>query len=419
LVYRAPATTTLSAPIPAISVGLSSPVTGFVTSNVRELGEHITIAARGGIGSTPAFECPDIPATVRSALTLPTNSPDARAQDVSTMGACRDTFIKQGADLASYGSTDEALDVRDLAWALKLRSVNIEAASSDTLTAFKIAAVAPGLVRAFVLEDVVPPGRYSLDGAIDNGRHAFAHYAAACAAQPACKRVHPDLQASLAQLYSTLQANPATIPVTDPTDPTKPPIPLLLDGDGIVREAVIGLQDPFAVPLLASVLDPPQLSIAAQYEATAIRSAQDLSTTILRPCIDTASKVNRLQLQAEADAAPMYSSLQPPYQIEICMAITQRLRAQPTVLPSTPPGVPTLILGGELNSGSSRQWAEDTARSFGNATVVMVPNLTIDPIGNGPPCVAQLRLDFLRHPQQRPHAQACIASIPPVQFAGT
>jgi hypothetical protein len=77
-----------------------------------------------------------------------------------------------------------------------------------------------------------------------------------------------------------------------------------------------------------------------------------------------------------------------------------------------------LILEGTLDPFTSPDWAQATARSFGQAAVVQLPHLG-DVSLTGNPCVTNLRSRFLADPEHRVDPRACYDQIGEIQFSGT
>jgi pimeloyl-ACP methyl ester carboxylesterase len=90
------------------------------------------------------------------------------------------------------------------------------------------------------------------------------------------------------------------------------------------------------------------------------------------------------------------------------------LRAERKVIP-----VPALILAGELSPFFPGSYAEKAGENFSNPTVAVFPNLTGLPLRDGPECVRDLRLAFLRDPKATLDVEACKAQVPEIKFEGT
>jgi hypothetical protein len=140
-----------------------------------------------------------------------------------------------------------------------------------------------------------------------------------------------------------------------------------------------------------------------------------------RYCIDQAPHASQLLRQASVDATPMFRSVALDAGSDGCASWKLAGSSHPPIGADPPAmrAVPTLILSPDLSPSSSTQWADDTARSFGQATIVPLPHLTERSILDGPPCLGRLRVQFLEHPTAALDPRACIASIPRIPFSGT
>lgn len=419
LVRRVPATSQTTTGEATISIGLEAPADELVNSSVRTRGEHITLVTRGAPGTQPAMECPDVNRQVARDLAFAPTDPQRLVAREKVTRACHDQLLRDGFDLNAYGSRDAALDIRDLAFVLGLRKVNLQAGLTDTRTAQEVAVEAPGLLRSLVLQDVQPPEANALDGEIATATGALERYVAECESSAACRATTPDLDTSVRRLYDEFSAHPIEVQVPNPAEPTTS-LTVLIDGDRAVKTLVDGLGDPLALPLVAATTASADPELIASYAAVRNSPPDDFpnAARIARYCIDEAPLGNSLLLEASMKATPMFRSLGLEPASDVCDSWSLSATRQSTN--PTPPstgGVPTLILAPDLNPYTSPKWADDTARSFGGASVIHLPHLTVDPLGHGPPCVGQIRTRFMAHPDRPIDASACIRTIQPLQFS--
>ena len=418
LIRRVPALPGATSGEPTVSVGLEAPADELLNSSVRTRGEHITLATRGAPGTQPAMECPELNRQTGRDLAFAPADPQRSVARGEVVRACHDKLVQEGFDLNSYGSRDAALDLRDLAFVLKLRKFNLQAGLTDTRTAREVAVQAPELLRSMVLQDVQPPDQSAFDEQITTASGAFDRYIGECEAAPACKSTTPDLSTSVARLYEEFSARPVSVKVPNPADPTTQ-LTVLVDGDRAIKTLVDGLGDPLALPLVAATASSPKPDLIAQYAATRNSVSDEFpnAARIARYCIDEAPLANRLLLQASMDATPIFRSLglEPPSDMCSNWGPSRSSRSDRATPPSTG-GVPTLILAPDLSPYTSPKWADDTARSFGGASVVHLPHLTNDPLRNGPPCVGEIRTQFLEHPDRPVNGTDCRRAIQPLQF---
>lgn len=421
LVRRVPALPGVTAGVPTVSVGLESPADELLNSSVRTLGDHITIATRGARDTQPAMECPEVNRQTGRDLAFAPADPERSTARAEVVRACHDELLREGFDLNAYGSRDAALDLRDLAVVLGFPKINLQAGLTETRAAREVAVAAPGLLRSLVLQDVQPPDVSAFDEQIMTASGAFDRYTAECEAAPACKASIPDLRSSVRSFYEEFTAHPASVVVPNPAHP-EAQLTVLVDGDRAVKTLVDGLGDPLALPLLAGIVASPQTELVAQYAVTRNSVSDDFpnAARIARYCIDEAPLANRLLQRASIESAPVFRSLGFEPASDVCSNWDLSLsgRSSKTAPPSTG-GVPTLILAPDLSPYTSPKWADDTARSFGGASVVRLPHLTNDPLRNGPPCVGEIRTRFLAHPDRAIDATECVRSIQPVQLGAS
>jgi DNA-binding SARP family transcriptional activator/pimeloyl-ACP methyl ester carboxylesterase len=385
---------------------------------LRARGDSIYLAGRGYFGSRPRLTCPEVnDATVR-ALTRPLRSPQSEAEFLAAVQSCRARWESHGVHLTSYSAAERAADVRDLAFALGITHINLLAGRDSTTEAHDIAGRFPGLVRSVLLVNVTPPQANRWNGAITNAAGAFDRYFADCSGQPRCATTYPNLPDQLHAAYTRNRANAVTYITADPRGPDRPPIPVLLDGDRAVQIATLALDDPAALPLVAAALAAPTSGQAAvDYGTSHLVAPDDASWGALLStlCIDEYPSLAREGLTVEGGASPEFGFVGADPLLDSCPI--WRTSATHPAIPS-PVATPTLILEGTLDPFTSPDWAQATARSFGQATVVQLPHLG-DVSLTGNPCVTNLRSRFLADPEHRVDPRACYDQIGEIQFSGT
>jgi pimeloyl-ACP methyl ester carboxylesterase len=87
---------------------------------------------------------------------------------------------------------------------------NVYGVSYGTDVALTLVREDPEGIRTVTLDSVVPPSVVSLSGFWPNARDGFDDLFGACAAQPACRKRHPGLEATFTRLVRRLEAHPVT-----------------------------------------------------------------------------------------------------------------------------------------------------------------------------------------------------------------
>jgi pimeloyl-ACP methyl ester carboxylesterase len=228
-------------------------------------------------------------------------------------------------------------------------------------------------------------------------------------------RAYPDLRGQVDRVYASLQREPQVYTIHDPSDSTRSAV-VLLDGDRVMQVLLRALDDPTALSLApAAIADPASGQAAVDFAARSVLPPRDASWGALlsRACIDDAGSVGTAGLSVESEAAPEFAFVAEDPVLSAC-AVWGTPTARTRV--AGPARAPTLILQGDLDPFTSREFAQEAARTFGDAVVVTLPRVgRVASISN--PCVADLRSRFLAHPTTLVRGD-CTRSIEPIPFAG-
>jgi pimeloyl-ACP methyl ester carboxylesterase len=329
---------------------------------------------------------------------------------------CRARWAAHGVDLAAYSSAERAADVRDLAVALRFGRINLVAARTMTVEAREIAGRYPGLVRSVTLLDVTPPQANPWNGAITAASGALDRFIGECLNDAACARRYPRLRQSIGDTYESYRKAPKAFDESSPFDGPPTRFRVLVDGDRLMQ-IVLEALNRGAAGLVPAALATKNIRAAAGFAVNTFAVPTDASwgARFSRDCIDLTPSVSPEGLSVEAQAAPNLAFLAADPMFDVCRVWGTPPRR--TVAPG-PTATPTLILVGSLDPFTSLDWAQQTAASFGHATVVQFPHTgAVDASVN--PCVSALRRGFLDDPTRAISANACSRAVAPVTFTGT
>ena len=143
---------------------------------------------RGGTASVPALDC--------GGLNLNDAGPDSDGT-VGALKACAARHKAAGVDLSRYNAVEVAHDVQDLRRLLGYKQVDLFGVSYGTRIALEVVRTAPEGVRAVVLDSLWPPEAKWVDEGPMPVARAVRQILALCAADPACAKDKPDLQAKV------------------------------------------------------------------------------------------------------------------------------------------------------------------------------------------------------------------------------
>jgi pimeloyl-ACP methyl ester carboxylesterase len=284
-----------------------------------------------------------------------------------------------------------------------------------TIEAREIAGRYPELVRSISLFDVVPPEGNQWNGAITNAADALDRFVGECSNERACAAAYPDLRQQILETHRRNQATPETFIEDNPWGPNPPRVEVLLDGDRTLQLVLRALGNG-AMGLVPAAIATRDSRTAAGFASYTLVSPDQASWGALlsRDCMTTVGRVSAEALSIEAKVSPHLAFLADDPILSLCAA--WKTRPARTRAPG-PVGTPTLIVVGALDPFTSPGWAEQTATSFGHATVVELPH-TASADSSPAPCIGRVRSAFLADPRRPIRADACAREIPPVRFAG-
>lgn len=163
----------------------------------------ILIDQRGTGGSNPLM-CPSLSAAETALQPIfPKDEVLACAADLAVR-----------ADLSQYGTDAAAADLDDVRAALGYSQIDIVAISYGTTLAFRYMAAYPGRTRAAVLSGVVPASARPPQHHAVVADAALTQSFADCAADPACRAAHPNLDSDLKSAVARLADQRSPVPAS-------------------------------------------------------------------------------------------------------------------------------------------------------------------------------------------------------------
>ncbi len=232
----------------AISVAASTmPI--FARLNNRR---DIVFVDQRGTGRSAPLQCPD-----PGAGTLAEQADPERQFRLAVQ--CKDALLKlpyiaRSSDLGLFTTSIAVQDLDAVRAALGAARVDLVGASYGTRVALEYQRQFPSRVRRTVLDGVVPPDMALPAAASADNQAAFDALVAACAAEAACARDHPDLRG---QFDALLRSLPRRLRASDPlTGRDEAPV--------VSREMLLGaVRSALYVPAFAAAL-PAAIDAAAR-----------------------------------------------------------------------------------------------------------------------------------------------------------
>jgi pimeloyl-ACP methyl ester carboxylesterase len=211
-----------SAPDPVFIVAGGAGTSGMTYINVirnmafgkalRAERDVIFLDQRGTNFSEPALYCPELRVNPADVAGLPLA--DEVAARAAKIRACHDRLVKEGINLAAYNEMEIAADYADLRVAMGFDQVNLYGMSLGTRLAMIAMREHPEGLRSVILDSVLPPEVNILASDLPGVQAALKTLFAACAADAACNKAYPELEAAFYEVAARLRKAPATVEVT-------------------------------------------------------------------------------------------------------------------------------------------------------------------------------------------------------------
>jgi pimeloyl-ACP methyl ester carboxylesterase len=411
-------------PVMVLSGGpgeITTPAAGFIAPVFQQIagGRTVIVFDQRGVGrSEPALACPEWVEAQLASLAPETTPEQALINNNESLLTCAERLTAEGIDLSAYNSLENAADVADIAAALGYEQVNLFGISYGSLLAQHVMRQSPELVRAVVIDSVVPLDTSFLVESTDTALAAMNAVLAACEAEEACAAAYPDLDALLSETVVRFNAEPMPITVTNPV--TGLTYDSLLTGDTILGAIMLNLYQTPQIPNL-----PQAISAVAGGDTS---SAEALASQILgafyaleRGMQYSVMCAEDLLLATEDDYLARMAALPVEYQgrLEIEVLADYTIFDLCAQWPTTPLDVsikqpitsdlPVLALAGEFDPVTPPMYAARVVETLPNAYSYMFPGVGHS-VALASPCAAGIIAQFLTDPAAEPDA-SCIESM--------
>ncbi len=367
----------------------------------------ILLDQRGTGYSQPSLACPELKMVVNAATYI------------QTLRACHDRLVREGVNLHTYTTMQNAADVHDLVHALGYQQINLYGTSYGTRLALTVMRLFPADLRSVVLDSVMPPQINFYTGRAATAQQAFDTLFHGCAASTACNQKYPHLQAVFAQLVTELNNKPATIHVRDPR--TGQLVPSLLTGDDLVTGVRSALQFTSIISNLpAMIYQVRNHDYAAFLELTAASppaSAFSGGMFYSVECGEDIAFTTPQGLQASVQVlAPEYrhailAGLQQDYEVCQFWGVQPVPSVQKQAVTSA---IPTLILSGQYDPVTPPAYGKLAARTLSKSYFFLFPGAG-HILQHSSACADSIILAFQESPTKRPDA-SCLQSLGPPSF---
>jgi pimeloyl-ACP methyl ester carboxylesterase len=412
------------APVITLSGGpgeITTPSAGLIVPLFQGIVGGRTLIAfdQRGVGrSEPALACPEWTEMQISLLAPDTTPEQAVEGNYASLVACAERLRAEGIDLNDFDSVQNAADVADIARALGYEQVNLLGVSYGSLLAQHVLRDHPEIVRAAVIDSVLPLDVSFFVGTFDTAFDAVERLLAACAADGACGAAYPTLRDDMLNTIRQYNANPVPITLTHPI--TGEQIDSLLTGDIIVSTLIYFLYQTPAIPTL-----PERITAIAQGDTSA---AEALASQFIiayyaieRGMQYSVQCAEDLLMSNEAEYGARLEALIPEFRgradVQTALAfspfdICEAFDVEPLDLSVKQPlmtDVPVLALAGEFDPVTPPSYAERVTANLPNAFTYTFPGAGHS-IALASTCAQGIIRAFLDDPTTEPDS-ACVGEM--------
>jgi pimeloyl-ACP methyl ester carboxylesterase len=376
----------------------------FRSSALRADRDIILFEQRGTRFAEPALMCSEIERAGRSGWGTRLNGdPDPR-EVAASMAACARALKEKGVDLAAYTTRESAADVADLRRMLEIASWNLYGVSYSTKVMLTVLRDHPQGVRAVILDSILPPeANWDEDGPA-NILEALDRVFTICRDDAGLRARFPDLKERFFRLLAEANRHPLELTVKNPLDGK--PLPLSLDGAGIMNCLYAGLEDASAVPFLPLIIDSlcrGETDRLAPLGQSYLGSTQGTAVGMRLAvwCNEEFPFENPDKIRKPAGLPPeLERFVQSAVPLEALQAWPQ---GHPEAIENEPvrSRVPILIAAGEFDPDTPVKWARRTSSRLPNSFLVEIAGYTHVPLFSHPEA-SRIMSEFLADPTRRP-----------------
>lgn len=202
---------------------------------------------RGTGLSEPRLYCTEITNGFIELLAFTGTAEEEADLQRSQIDACRERLAADGIDFSAYTTDEIAADYNELRQALGYDRWSIMGTSYGSRVALEIMRDYPDNITSAILDSVYPPQVDLFATTIDNIERALDEVFTECASTERCAEAFPDLRGMFDGLYTSLNEEPASIPVQ--AGPAGN-FDLIIDGDRVYDWAFNWLYETENVALL-------------------------------------------------------------------------------------------------------------------------------------------------------------------------
>lgn len=377
---------------------LSSPDDQSV-QKLRAQRDLIAFEKRGNRYSKPRLNCPEYKESDEA-------TPEGNAIELAGLKACRDRLTQEGVNLAAFNSVESAHDVAALAKALGYKQVNLYGVSYGTELVQNVMRQHPDIIRSVILDGIVPvePSLESQYGVILD--RLITQVDAACAAEPDCKALYPDVKGTFIATHDRLKQTPGTFKLMNAKWQTKTQKLTADDFASVLFQMAYSSGAPFVLPALIYQAKEGNFTLVAPffYLSMLPGGGTTQGTYFSVKCSEDVPYAGSLEVKGLPAFAQDWGSKQLKSEVDKC-----KVWNVPALDPSARKPVisdtPALLLNGHFDPITPPIFGQSVAKGLRHHFFVEFPANGHGAIGT--PCAHSIMAAFLAKPQQSPNT-ACV-----------
>ena len=374
---------------------------------------------RGTGRSKPALDCPELNAVFLDAYYQNRSQDDAFQDFLAAWNKCHERFIATGVNPAVFNTTESAADVHDIVVALGYQQVNMLGISYGTRLGLTVMRDYPEIVRAMVLDSVVPLESKMFNRSATDTKYALDKLFADCASSPRCNGAYPDLAYVFNELIQKFDKTPVTIRAYAASAESLPTAKV--NGVDMIGAIVAGMHQSELVPVIPKAIydihagDYTFLSYAlgargGDYNTTG------LGTYFSTVCPEQVYVTTAEQLDSDLNVSPLIKQFalnglfgSARNLFDLCKAWDANPDDPQDDLPVTAK-TPTLIISGQYDPITPSTTGELVAGDLPNHYFYIIPGMGHGAtVGNA--CASAIMMAFLKEPEKAPDS-TCLTSKP-------
>jgi pimeloyl-ACP methyl ester carboxylesterase len=378
---------------------------------------------RGTGRSEPPLSCPELNSLYIDAYFQSRSEEEVFNDFTAAWAKCHERLIGRGVDPAAFNTTQSAADVRDIARSLGYEKVNLLGISYGTRLGLTVMRDYPEVVRAAVLDSVVPMEAKMFNRRSEDVQYALEKVFTDCANSPQCNGAYPDLRNMFYNLVQRFDKSPVTVKIQDPYSGFV--YKVKVNGVDMLSAVVAGLHTSELVPVIPKAIYDTQngdytfLSFSLGIPGGTYND-MGLGTYFATMCHEQIYATTAQELDADLgqselikkfSLASLFGSSERVFQL--CQSWGAQQHDPRDSLPVTA-DIPTLVVSGEYDPTTPVTTGQMVANDLPDNHFYVIPGMGHGAtVGNE--CSMKIMKEFLEDPARAPDV-TCLDALQAFEF---